>query len=390
MTTNLGPPGVPAHLRGGLVELSRREWTWADAFELDALTDFLRAAGLTVANSLIASGPVPSGGPVGAAIMLSGDIRPDPRRSEPAATPAPLVPKACAVVYAHSHAVTAPPPGGSATVGTWEDSWTEKEHAAAVDAVREAIAAGEVYQVNVVGHRSAPFSGDPAAVSRALARIEHTPYAGSLAGEGWSVHSASPECLVEVVDGVASTRPIKGTRASSPDRDEDERARQALAASTKDRAEHVMIVDLARNDLGRLSVTGGVAVRRLYDVRKLAGVWHAESRVTARLRPGTGVAELLAAAFPGGSVTGAPKIAALRIIDALEPVGRGPAMGALGWIGADGTVSLGLTIRTVAIADSRIHLWAGGGVTWSSEAAAEVSEAAAKAAPILTALEALS
>jgi para-aminobenzoate synthetase component 1 len=191
---------------------------------------------------------------------------------------------------------------------------------------------------------------------------------------------------VQVADGIVSTQPIKGTVPSGAYPAADAGARAELAASEKDHAEHVMIVDLARNDLGRIAVTGGVSVPLLYAVRKLAGVWHAESVVSAMLRPEIGLTELLAAVFPGGSVTGAPKLAALRLIDELEPVGRGPAMGAMGWIGADGRIALGLTIRTLAVADGRIHLWAGGGVTWSSDPDSEVAEAAAKAAPILRAL----
>jgi para-aminobenzoate synthetase component 1 len=154
----------------------------------------------------------------------------------------------------------------------------------------------------------------------------------------------------------------------------------------KDRAEHVMIVDLERNDLGRVAVTGSVRVPRLYDVLPRAGVWHAESTVQATLRPGTGLGEVLAATFPGGSVTGAPKRAALAVLHALEPVGRGPSMGAFGWVAPDGTVDLGLSIRTFALAEGRLHLWVGGGVTWGSDPRAEVAEAEAKAAPLLAAL----
>jgi para-aminobenzoate synthetase component 1 len=156
--------------------------------------------------------------------------------------------------------------------------------------------------------------------------------------------------------------------------------------SAKDRAEHVMIVDLERNDLARVCRAGSVSVPTLYDVRPLAGVWHAESTVVGELRSGVGLAELLAATFPGGSVTGAPKIAAIDLVDRIEPVGRGPSMGALGWVGADGAVRLGLTIRTFAVSGGAIHLWTGGGITWGSVPAAEVAEAHAKAAPLLAAL----
>jgi para-aminobenzoate synthetase component 1 len=200
-----------------------------------------------------------------------------------------------------------------------------------------------------------------------------------LAGPGWAVACASPETLVEVSGGRAVTRPIKGTRPATA------AGRGELLTSAKERAEHVMIVDLSRNDLGRLAATGSVRVDRLYEVRRWCDLWQAESTVSARLAPGVGLAELLRALCPGGSVTGAPKLAALDAIGALEPVGRGPSMGALGWIGPD-RVDLGLTIRTVAVDARRVHLWAGGGITWGSEPAAEVAEAAAKSAPIRAAL----
>jgi para-aminobenzoate synthetase component 1 len=192
------------------------------------------------------------------------------------------------------------------------------------------------------------------------------------------VHAASPESFLEIAGDVVRVRPIKGTAGDH----------ETLRASAKDRAEHVMIVDLERNDLGRVAATGTVAVPVLYDVVPRAGVWHAESTVEARLRPGTSLAEVLAATFPGGSVTGAPKRAALAELARLEPVGRGPSMGAFGWVAPNGDVDLGLTIRTFAVADGRVHLWTGGGVTWGSDPAAEVAEAEAKAAPLLHALRA--
>jgi para-aminobenzoate synthetase component 1 len=160
-----------------------------------------------------------------------------------------------------------------------------------------------------------------------------------------------------------------------------------LLSSAKERAEHIMIVDLERNDLGRVARTGSVAVTELFAVRRWCDLWQAESEVTAVLKPGVDLADLLRAVCPGGSVTGAPKLAALAEIAALEPVGRGASMGALGWIGPD-HIDLGLTIRTVAVDRERVHLWAGGGITWGSEPDAEVAEAAAKAAPLRAALAA--
>jgi len=250
-----------------------------------------------------------------------------------------------------------------------------------VTRVRSAIADGEVYQVNLVGHASAPYRGDPTSTLRRVTRLPGARYAGVLSGDGWAVACASSETLVEVRGGRAVTRPIKGTRPATA------AGRAQLLASAKERAEHVMIVDLERNDLARVARTGSVRVDELYAVRRWCGLWQAESTVSAQLAAGTGLADLLRALCPGGSVTGAPKRAALDVIAALEPVGRGPSMGAFGWIGPDG-IDLGLTIRTVAVDTERVHVWAGGGITWGSDPAAEVAEAAAKAGPLRAALRA--
>lgn len=376
------PPGTPEHLRGSALEIARREWPDPAAFDFAELEDFLTSEGVCGQAASAA------GAPVGAGLLLSGDIRAHRRSSRPRPSPAGGVPAACAVVYA-AGSVPEPAPAGPARIGSWTPSWSPEQHAAAVSASRDAIARGDVYQVSIVGHQSAPLTGSHHAVGDALARLRQTPYAGGISGAGWSVFSASPECLLDVHHGVAVTRPIKGTAAVASDSALDELARLTLARSEKDRAEHIMIVDLARNDLGKVARVGGVSVPELYAVRRLAGVWHAESTVSARIEPGVGLAALLGAIFPGGSVTGAPKLAALDLIDRLEPVGRGPSMGALGWVGSDGEIRLGLTIRTVAVTNGRIHLWTGGGITWGSDPQEEVAEAAVKAAPLLTMLQAL-
>jgi para-aminobenzoate synthetase component 1 len=216
----------------------------------------------------------------------------------------------------------------------------------------------------------------------ALRRVAELPgarYAGVLRGEGWAIASASPETLVEVIGGRVVTRPIKGTRLATP------AGRRELLESSKERAEHIMIVDLERNDLAQIAATGSVRVDDLYAIRRWCDLWQAESEVSARLADGIGLATLLRAVCPGGSVTGAPKRSALAELARWEPVGRGASMGALGWVGA-GRLDLGLSIRTVAVDAHRVHLWAGGGITWGSDPAAEVAEAAAKAAPLRAAL----
>jgi para-aminobenzoate synthetase component 1 len=172
--------------------------------------------------------------------------------------------------------------------------------------------------------------------------------------------------------------PIKGTRPRG--------GAEALRTSEKDAAEHVMIVDLERNDLSRVSRAGTVRWPELMATRELAGVEHMVSTVEGTLRDGVGLAEILEATFPGGSVTGAPKIAAVDLIAELEPVGRGASMGALGVVRGNGDLDLALTIRTFAIADGRIHLWVGGGVVWDSDPASEVEESWVKARPLLEAV----
>ncbi|HEY1487175.1 MAG TPA: chorismate-binding protein, partial [Micromonosporaceae bacterium] len=266
--------------------------------------------------------------------------------------------------------------------GPWRPSWSEADHADAVRSVLAAIAEGDVYQVNVVGHASAPYAGDPGTALARVARLPGARYPVVLGGSGWSLGCASPETLIAVTGGRAVTKPIKGTRPATAI------GRAELLASAKERAEHVMIVDLSRNDLARVARTGSVRVDELYAIRRWSDLWQAESVVSADLEPGLGIADVLRALCPGGSITGAPKLAALAQIAALEPVGRGPSMGALGWFGPAG-LDLGLTIRTVATDADRVHLWAGGGITWSSDPDAEVAEARAKAAPIRAALAAV-
>ena len=266
---------------------------------------------------------------------------------------------------------------GSFAIGDWETTWAPGDYAAAVDDVRAAIARGDVYQVSLVQHLSAPFRGDPAGLAARLAPLRPL-HPEPLRGDGWTVVSASPEVFLRRRGRTLSTYPIKGTRPLGDAED--------LAGSEKDGAEHVMIVDLERNDLSRVCEPGSVRWPELMAERELAGVTHLVSRVEGRLRGEVSLADVLRATFPGGSVTGAPKIAALDLIAALEPVGRGASMGALGRIRPNGDFDLTLTIRTFAVAEGHIHLWVGGGIVWDSEAEAEIEESWVKARPLLAAV----
>ena len=261
-----------------------------------------------------------------------------------------------------------------------------------VERILEYLRAGDAYQVNLSRRLSAacaPGAAAPVALAAALRARAPAPHAALIAsvdGEGALVGNSPERFLAVTADGAIETRPIKGTRSRGETPDADRAAAAALAASPKDRAEHVMIVDLERNDLGRVCQTGSVGVGSLARVVALPTVFHMVSTVHGRLRPDIGLSALLEATFPGGSVTGAPKISALDHIAAFEPVGRGASMGALGRVWPNGDVELALTIRTFAVADGRIHLWVGGGVVWDSDPQEEIEESWVKARPLLTAV----
>ncbi len=338
----------------------------AGAFEV--LENHLRAAGFFDAGGAAAEGRC-------ADIYLGYAISETARRSRRPACPepAPLPVAACRVRSADEAA----PVARAFRVGHWQRTWTSADYGRAVSAARDAIAAGEIYQVNLVQHMAAPFEGDPAGVAAAVAPF--TPLLGRpLQGPDWTIVSASPELFLARRGPRIWTMPIKGTRPAGD--------AMALRGSAKDAAEHVMIVDLERNDLGRICEPGSVSWPELMRPRSMAGVEHLVSLVEGRIRADVGWAEAMAAMFPGGSVTGAPKIAALDYINALEPVGRGASMGALGTVWPNGDFELALTIRTFAIVEGRIHLWVGGGVVWDSEPAAEVEESWVKARPLLDAI----
>jgi para-aminobenzoate synthetase component I len=295
--------------------------------------------------------------------------------------PCRSLPLAACSVRPQSHAVDHDDNTSGVDMGAWEPTWTRSEYAVAVERVRAAIEQGDVYQVNLVQHLSAPCPGAPATVAGALAAslaplrpLSPQPFAG----EDWAVVSASPELFLSRRGSRLWTMPIKGTRPKG-------RAAE-LQSSEKDAAEHVMIVDLERNDLSRVCEPGSVRWPELMATHELAGVEHMVSTVQGTVRDGVSLAEILEATFPGGSVTGAPKIAAVDLIAELEPVGRGASMGALGTIRGNGDFDLALTIRTFALGGGRIHLWVGGGVVWDSEPQAEVDESWTKARPLLEAI----
>ena len=254
-----------------------------------------------------------------------------------------------------------------------------------VERILEYLRAGDAYQVNLSRRLSAacaPGAAAPVALAAALRARAPAPHAALIAsadGEGALVGNSPERFLAVTADGAIETRPIKGTRSRGETPEADRAAAAALAASPKDRAEHVMIVDLERNDLGRVCQTGSVGVGSLARVVALPTVFHMVSTVRGRLRPDIGLSALLEATFPGGSITGAPKRRAMQIIDELEPAARGPYTGATGWLGAAGDLDLAIAIRTAAVRGGRLSLSVGGGIVADSTPEGELAETDVKA-----------
>jgi para-aminobenzoate synthetase component 1 len=267
----------------------------------------------------------------------------------------------------------------------WTSSLPRPRYERAVKRAIDYVRAGDVFQVNLAQRLSAPWSGDPFALYARLRRTSRAPFAALVRLGGADVVSASPERFLRRRGSSLETRPIKGTRPRGRSAASDRRLAADLRASAKDRSENVMIVDLARNDLGRVARYGSVEVRRLCALERHPGVHHLVSVVAAETTPGTGAADIVRATFPPGSVTGAPKIRAMEVIEELEPVRRGVYCGSLGWFGDDGDLELSVAIRTFVAAAGRLHLHVGGAVVADSEPALEWQETMHKAARLLEA-----
>ncbi|WP_067561034.1 aminodeoxychorismate synthase component I [Halofilum ochraceum] len=250
--------------------------------------------------------------------------------------------------------------------------------------VQRYLRAGDCYQVNLAQRFEVAASGPSWPAFRQLRHAARAPFAAYMSTPAADILSVSPERFLQVgADGRVETRPIKGTRPRDSDPARDRELGESLVASAKDRAENVMIVDLLRNDLGRVCATGSVRVPRLFELESFPGVHHLVSTVTGRLAPERHALDLLRASFPGGSITGAPKIRAMEIIEELEPHRRGVYCGAIGYIGFDGAMDTNIAIRTLVYSDGRVRCWAGGGLVIDSEAAAEYQETFDKAAGML-------
>jgi anthranilate synthase component 1 len=256
-----------------------------------------------------------------------------------------------------------------------------------VERVLEHLAAGDVFQANLSRGWRATFDAplDPAALHARLRAANPAPFAGLFAGDGWAVVSSSPERLVSVRGDAVETRPIAGTRPRSPGDDEQARIRE-LVGHPKERAEHVMLIDLERNDLGRVCTPGSVEVDELMTVESYAHVHHIVSNVRGRLRPDATPGDVLRAVFPGGTITGCPKVRCMQIIAALEGQGRGAYTGAFGWLNRDGDMDLNILIRSAELEGATLRFRTGAGIVIDSVPLRELDETRAKARGLLRGL----
>ncbi|MDD9878146.1 MAG: aminodeoxychorismate synthase component I [Magnetovibrio sp.] len=275
--------------------------------------------------------------------------------------------------------------------GAWRPEVARADFEAMIAETVEYIHAGDIFQANItqrfLGERPADLP--PFMLYRRLRELSANPYGAYLqCGPDAAVASASPEMFLDLDHtGSVVTRPIKGTRPRGGTAADDRALSEALLASEKDRAENLMIVDLMRNDLGRVCRIGSVGVTELCGLETFASIHHLVSEVTGTLMPGTGPVDLLRAAFPGGSVTGAPKVRAMEIINELEPARRGPYCGAIAWIGFDGAMHASIVIRTLVVDGTEVVAQAGGGIVADSDPAAEYAESLDKAAVLLSSLD---
>jgi len=272
--------------------------------------------------------------------------------------------------------------------GEFTSNFSRDAYQQAYQRVIDYILAGDCYQVNLTQRFTAPCQGDPYSAFTRLQTIAKAPFAAFMEDGSRAVLSFSPERFIQVHNGQVMTQPIKGTRPRNPDPTIDTRNRVDLETSLKDRAENLMIVDLLRNDLGRVCDTGSIAVPGLFETQSFTNVHHLVSTVTGTLEQAGDVFALLEAGFPGGSITGTPKLRAMEIINELETVMRSVYCGAFCWIDAGGNMDSNICIRTLVKDDGNMHCWGGGGVVADSEGDLEYQESLDKISLFMDALKA--
>jgi len=273
------------------------------------------------------------------------------------------------------------------SLGPWEWNLSKEEFADAVERVRAYIACGDVYQVNLSRRARCTFSGNGLGLYIALRAGNPAPYSAYLSTGDFEFISTSPEQFLRKQGRQLVTRPIKGTRPRSGDAEADRLSEQDLRASLKDRAELLMIVDLERNDLGRVAEFGSVRVENLYQLEHYKSVIHQTAQVKAKLAEGQDIYGALAALFPGGSITGAPKVRAMEIIEELEPTRRGAYCGSVGYIGFNEDAEFNIAIRSLHLKDGWLDYQVGGGIVWDSEAESEYRETVDKGRAICETLD---
>ncbi len=278
-------------------------------------------------------------------------------------------------------------PGDFKLTSGWHANMTEKEYAEKFARVQAYLQSGDCYQVNLAQRFQATYQGDEWQAFSRLNASNRAPFSAFVRLPRGAILSLSPERFIHLANGIIQTRPIKGTLPRLADPDADRQQAEKLAASPKDRAENLMIVDLMRNDIGRVAVPGSVRVPELFVVEPFPAVHHLVSTVTAQLPASRTACDLLRAAFPGGSITGAPKVRAMEIIDELEPHRRNAWCGSIGYVSLCGTMDTSITIRTLTACDGNLYCSAGGGIVADSQVDAEYQETFDKVNRILQQLE---
>lgn len=282
---------------------------------------------------------------------------------------------------------TAHPVEGFRVQGKISSNFTAAGYAGAFAAVQHYLRAGDCYQVNLAQRFSARASGNALDAYLMLRQLSPAPYSAFLNFPQVQVLCVSPERFISVRNGQVETKPIKGTRSRGTDAEQDRLLAEQLHNHPKDRAENLMIVDLLRNDLGKSCIPGSVCVPKLFDVESYANVHHLVSTVQGRIAAGYPALSVLRDCFPGGSVSGAPKLRAMQIIEQLEPNRRGVYCGAIGYVGFDGNMDTNIAIRTMVYSGGEIRCWAGGGIVADSDMAAEYQETLDKASAMLELLQ---
>lgn len=268
----------------------------------------------------------------------------------------------------------------------FKSNFTKENYIEALEKLKGYIKAGDIYQANLTQRFECTLDIRPYELYGKLRTINPAPFASFIDfGEGHIV-SSSPERFIKISDRIVETRPIKGTRPRGKDSDEDTRNRKELLSSEKDKAELLMIVDLERNDLGRISKTGTVEVTELFHLEEYPTVYHLVSTVIGKMKDECDIIDVITSTFPGGSITGAPKIRAMEIIDELEPTQRNVYTGSIGYIGFNGEVDLNIVIRTILCKDEKAYFQVGGGIVWDSDPEMEYEETLHKAKALMMAL----